>query len=207
MEFPAQLLPNENLKLIDCDISHHHLIRHTPTKDMWDSELNLLKEKAVCEPRTRMPDLSASLLGIFEECHICINILRESDFNNYCNPNISVSSPVLNKDYVIVEDRGCWFVEISKINNQKAEYVYNSDDLFAICKVIHTPMKWNFWHFSIRWFLPNENKFWYEIDERMRLRNWSKKLAHETRSIIRKFAKIEKPISDELDKSCYMIDN
>ena len=101
--------------------------------------------------------------------------------------------------------RGCWYVKISEIINQKAIYKYGDEGFNASCGIYHTPMKWNFWHFSIRWFLEKEQCYWHELDNKHKKKGWYQRLAHETRSIIRKFAKTDKPLSMNLPPSCYMI--
>ena len=74
----------------------------------------------------------------------------------------------------------------------------------AICHVKHTPMMWNYWHFSVRWKL-GDNEYWNELSPEER-KNWIKRLAHESRAHIQKYAFIGLPESEPLHENNFKID-
>ena len=207
MRYPINILPNANYKNIDCDLSDHYLIRHIPANNLGDliePSSGLIKQKIVFTPSDQAHDLSTSLLGVFEIEHLKIELTStgKSKYNKYCEPDCTVSTPVFKKDYHIKSDRHFWSLLISKINNNKANYEKSKLPLTAECKVQHSPMKWNYWHFSIRW--QTQDGLWHELPDNEKRKRWSRRLAHEVRSLIAMFAKIEEPNYFELEKSCYM---
>jgi len=188
-------------------MSEQYLVRHTPDKNIIDPDVGLIYEKAICSPsESNMPDLSTSLLGVFQIEHIQISLthIGIDVFSHYCEPDIVVEPiPIYEQDFLLDPERGCWLVQILKIHDEEADYKYNEDKLKAVCKVIHSPMAWNFWHFSVRWFLEKDNCYWHELEESDRKKKWSQRLAHETRSLVRKFATIELPEPNEIQPECY----
>lgn len=208
MEYPIVLLPNPERKLISCDVSEHHLVRYTKDKNVIDEAIGLVSDKAIGQPsETHLPDMSASLLGIYKIDHIALALTAVGLelYSNYCEPDINVDPiPVYEKDFVLDENRGFWFVQVLKVHEVKATYQIKEETFEAVCHVHHTPMLWNFWHFSVRWFVLNVNKFWHEMSkEEKKESGWNKILAHETRSIIRTFATIELPEPIEIQPECY----
>ncbi|GAB3414536.1 hypothetical protein [Niabella aquatica] len=70
---------------------------------------------------------------------------------------------------------------------------------------MHTPTKWNFWHFSIRWHITDKNAFLNDIDDLKEQKKIIKRLKSEARALIAKFASIEKPTYNQLDKNCFSV--
>jgi hypothetical protein len=210
MIYPAQILPNSNYKCIECDLSKHYLIRFTESNervDLFDESLNQVKQTQICHPSENMRDLSTSLLGVFETSFIKINLTEagKKKYNEYCDPDIVVETPVFNTDFIVKENRGFWVVLIGDINKIIADYTVGDIDtkFKATCIIEHTPMKWNYWHFSIRWNIEKKG-FWHklELNESQR-KKLGKRLGHEARATIAKFARIQEPCFSALETVNY----
>lgn len=203
MNYPSEILPKSTYKLITCDLSNHYLIRYTNSKkreDIFNEELNQIKQTEICSPSEGMNDLSTSLLGVFEPSFLQIDLTTfgKEKYNYYCEPDIEVDVPIFNEDFAIKDSRGFWVVLIGDINETTADYTKGDIDtkFKATCVIQHTPMKWNYWHFSIRWKTA-EQGFWHELKDSQR-KKLAKRLGHEARSNIAKFAKIEEPNYSQL---------
>ena len=184
MEYPTEILPSSEKEYIS-PLLNYWLIRHTNENDIWDDELDMLNESAVCSPKTNMPDLSCSLLGVFKEEHSKIWI-KNKDYLVYCEPKESVSIPKLEEDFEVVLNRNYWLLNVSKIENISVRYNRDNVEYSATCHVRHTPMKWNVYHISINWYLEQEKKYWHELSDELLKKGWSKeKLSSRTRSEIR----------------------
>ncbi len=206
MSYPIEILPNNNYKFITCDLSNYHLIRHTSASsfaEQIDESTGLLKQDYICKPRENICDLSTSLLSIFNNSHLSLNLLPEGKqkYNHYCPADLTVDIPVLNTDYETVLERHFWSILISKINQQQVDYQKSNDPFIAICCVCHTPMKWNYWHFSIRWLLPDG--FLHEKPEEEIKKKWVSRLAHEARSLVAMHAKSFLPEYELLEEAYY----
>ncbi len=181
MIYPIEILPQLGYKKIVTNPSHY-LIRYTEDSDYWDATLNQIKDKAICSPSTNMMDLSTSVFGVFTADYSKIKVTNES-YNEYCAPNITIPVPKHPDDFEMINTRDYWFILISKIQNLEVTYKFGEETFKAVCHVIHTPMKWNYWHFSIRWFLINEQKFWHELDDADKKKAWAKdRLSSNTRT-------------------------
>jgi hypothetical protein len=210
MSYPVKILPNENYKSIECDLSDHFLIRYIPMhnvnvlKDLIEPITGHIKQSYVFSPKERAQDLSTRLLGVFEISHLKIDLTKsgKGKYNEYCQPECKVSPPVFEEDYVINNDRHFWVLLISEINNIKVDFTKSNMPFKAICRVQHSPMKWNYWHFSVRW--ETDDGMWHELPDNEKKKKWSNRLAHEVRTLIAMYAKIEEPNYSELDKSCYI---
>jgi hypothetical protein len=207
MNFPIEILPKESYKIIDCDLSKHYLVRFTNTNDASDlinPETGLVKHEHICSPRDHVVDLSTNLLGVFELSFIQIRLTEEGrgEYNFYCAPNEEVDTPLFERDFVIDSNRLFWVLQIGKVHNTLVDYTKSNLPFKAKCIVIHTPMKWNYWHFSIRW--KTEEGFWNELGQKER-EKLGKRLAHEARVHLTMFARVEEPNYYELEKECYLI--
>lgn len=209
MKFPHELLPNKNNKFISCDLSKHFLIRYTETSvvsEIWDEDLQQINQAFVCSPRSHITDLSTSLLGIFKQNHITIELTSSGKgaYSKYCAPDLFIDPPVYKQHFLINDARGFWVIMIEKIDGQIAEYINPETHvrISVVCKVIHTPMMWNFWHFSIRWQL-DTGEMLHELEDKQR-KKLERKLAGESRALIAKYAVIKMPNYSILDSECYL---
>jgi hypothetical protein len=62
-------------------------------------------------------------------------------------------------------------------------------------------MRWNYWHFSVRW--QTEEDMIHELPESERKKKWANRLAHEARSLIAQFARMDVPVYPPLNTWIY----
>ena len=198
MRYPSEILPNANYKLINCDLSSFYLIRFTHSNirsDIFDDTVNQVRQTQIVDPSKGMDDLSTNLLGIFTPDHIQIKLtdLGKSKYNEYCEPDAVVATPISDLDYTWLTSRGFWVVLVGDINAITADYTKGDIDtkFKATCVIEHMPMKWNYWHFSIRWETEDLG-FWHKLNDNQK-KKLAKRLGHEARANIAMFAKIEQP--------------
>lgn len=207
MQYPKKLLPKERYKLILDGLDGAYLIRSTKTKEDLKNESGEIKIEHICSPSENIQDLSTSLLGVFEPSHSYIELTPEGKevyAKEYCTPDCEVDAPIYETHFDWDESKGFWFVKIEFIEGQLAEYINSSPSLKATCSVQHTPMKWNFWHFSIRWRF-EDGRFYHELPDSERKKDrLRKRLSHEARSIIAKFADTVEPNYSELNTQYYI---
>lgn len=198
MDYPLALLPKENHKIIDCDLTGCCLIRHShlPNVDLLDN-LGLLKNEVI--QSKDLPDFSTSLFGIFTLEDIKIKVTNGA-YQCYCQPNCIVDTPIFEDDFEYDSNRGHWSILFDSIHNQKIEYA--DQDFTAICQIHHTPMKWNFWHFSVQWYINDINDFWHNNLE-YQTPAIRKKLAFEARGLIKKFGKAAVISDKKIKENCY----
>lgn len=206
MNYPTRILPNRTYKSIECDLSSHYLIRFTNTDNIQEiihQETGFVKQEHICTPRKNAADLSTSLLGVFEVSHVQIQLTEDgkAKYNIYCKPDESIEPPVYQQDFELNTSRHFWVVLIKDIINAEVDYTKSNNLPFkANCIIEHTPMKWNFWHFSIRW--KTEGNFWHELEEKEQ-EKLAKRLGSEVRAYISKYAKVREPDYTELEEIFY----
>jgi hypothetical protein len=205
MNYPTEILPNKNYKLIDCDLSAHFLMRLIETTDaaeIFDLITGKILIHQICSPTERIDDFSTSMHGIYNESHIRLNFTSEGKkkFMSYCEPDKEGEIPVFGTHFTNDANRSFWFVMINQLHNKKFDYTRNNDPFIAICSVHHTPARWNYWHFSLRWETdlgPLDN-----LEGKQR-KNVAKRIGHSLRVIISHFASFGNPPHIHLNKSCY----
>lgn len=205
MNYPTRILPQTSYKLIDCDLSSHYLIRYTNTNDILEiinPETGFVKQEHICTPKKHASDLSTSLLGVFEVTHIQIQLTEvgKTKYNDYCQPDANIDVPIFQQDFERNTSRHFWVILIKDILNAEVDYLKSNTPFKANCIIQHTPMKWNFWHFSIRWKV--EDGYWHELTEKEQ-EKLAKRLGSEVRAYISKYAKVEEPNYEELDEILY----
>lgn len=202
MDYPSALLPKSNYKFIDCNLSNFCLLRHShiPQEDLLDDIGNLKNDVIVSGAEKYLPDFSMSLYGIFQLNHINIRITN-LDYQQYCDPNTDAQIPIFGNDFELVKNRGYWTVMITSINNQIVDFEDGS--LSAVCKVRHTPMLWNFWHFSINWYINEIGEYWHN-QPKFHTRSTRRKLISEGRGLLKEFSKPFLLSKDIIGKDCYI---
>lgn len=199
MDYPIVLLPSTNHKTIDCDLSEFCLVRHSHLdNDNILNENSSLKDEVI--QSKELPDLSTSLYGVFTIEHTKLRVVNPA-FQDYCVPNYDSDTPVYNSDFVLVPNRGYWTIPIVSINQQEVNY--SDEEFSATCHVIHTPMKWNFWHFSIRWFIEDIDDFWHNKPE-YQTKSIRRKLSFEIKSLLKEFGKPIVQLDKCIASDCYL---
>jgi len=206
MNYPTRILPQRAYKSIDCDLSSHYLIRFTNSShvsEITDPETGFVKAEFIFSPKKHGSDLSTSLLGIFEISHTRIELTESGKriYNEYCLPDCEVDVPMYEKDFQVNTSRNFWVILIEKIKD--AKITFNKGDLpfEAECFIQHTPMKWNYWHFSIRW--KTDEGFWHELSEKKQ-EKITKRIGHDVRAFISKFATTKEPNYSEIEEEFYL---
>lgn len=198
MLYPVEILPHPKRKLISCDVSDLWLAHFTTNADiskygpLVDAN-GLINSNHIANPSARMDDLSMNLLGVFTEIHSKIEILKPAQeyYNVYCKPDDLVKKPLSPQDFKQNDDRVNWFVQIQKFNKYVCDFKMGEKqtDFKAICEITHTPMRWNFWHFSIRWYIEGKG-YLHEMEEKDR-KKYASKIGKDTKGVLAKVAKSE----------------
>ena len=161
MNYPVRLLPQSNYKKIDWskDLSPLFLLRYTKTQDILD-ETKKLRIECIATQADHLRDLSTNLLGYFLiEDHKIEIIQNEKFFFCEWNEGEYVREPICNVDFVVNEDRGCFYFNIEEIVSSTflhIDHTDNNKNYQLTFKILHTPVVCNFWHFSIRVFYENQ---------------------------------------------------
>ncbi|HRO43456.1 MAG TPA: hypothetical protein PL009_11530 [Flavipsychrobacter sp.] len=181
------------------------MIRHTATSNLseiWDEELEQIRVEHICSPREHISDLSTSLHGVFERDDIYLELTAKGKgkYASYCAPNESVGVPMFGVDFVRNEDRGAWYVQIGYLDGQAVAYQKGDSSFKAVCHVVHTPMLWNFWHFSLRWATDHGNLEELPVKEQKKI---AQKVGFSGRVLIARTAIVVAPRVYVLAQKCY----
>lgn len=210
MSYPIEILPNSKYKRIEGNLSGHFLLRYTKTNDpndLWDSNFNQIKDSIVCHPRENILDLSTSLLGVYNENHVTIELTKVGlqEYDIECEPNENVDCPTYDVHYFFNENKGFWVISIDSVLNTIVDYSAHENNIrfIATCFVIHTPRKWNYWHFSFRWQL-DSGEIVETIDDAKRKKKLARLIGSEARAMLAKNAKIRIPAHKVLEAQNYL---
>ncbi len=181
MDYPFHLLPQRNYKIIPYEawMNAYHLLHHTRDKDLLDPETNLLKLDYIVINTDHLKDFSTNLLGIFtpKDCYWSIKKQRSDEyFGKSWEEGEEVASPLFD-DFEYHDERGLFYLKIENFARKEVRS-RSEDEITVICDVLHTPVRFNFWHFSLRW--RNETGEHIHELKANRIRNFFK-------SVIRKF--------------------
>ena len=205
MDYPQEILPCSNYKSIDCNLSEHFLIRLTNTdkiEEIVDQETGNVQLQQICSPEERIDDLSCSLLGIYNIPHIRLGFTAEgkAKYMHYCPPDEDIETPTYQADFTNDANRHYWCIPIHKIDGVPFDYTRGNDPFTAVCIVKHTPMRWNYWHFSLRW--QTDLGALEDLDEKTR-KKVARRIGHSARVALSHLAKVECPDHENLSTNCY----
>jgi len=204
MNYPEEILPGIEYKQINCDLSGHFLLRFVETSDpskLIDPVTEKLSVNAICSPREHIQDLSMNLLGIFKAdyMHLAFHKSVYGKFMEYCDPDTIVDVPIFEKEFYHQPNRAGWYIDINQLHNKLFSYQKGNQDLTAICRIIHSPMRWNYWHFSIRWTTDQNLE---DMDLKQR-NNVAQKIGFAARVQFASLARMQPPDCPILEKACY----
>lgn len=209
--YPEVLLPTVKFKYIDCDISDYDLIRHFDVVDNTPihNELDEIDVQYICHPSAQINDLSMSLLGIFKPTHTQISLTRQGKevFGIECLPDFDGLPPTYQTDFIIDGKRCYWVIQCEFINEMKVVINIDNKDVEVISYIVHTPMKWNFWHYSIRWQIGNEDLHSINKYSKNQLKNIFSKIGAKARSNIIHLATTIAEVYPIIGKACYSNNN
>jgi hypothetical protein len=196
MIYPEHLLPQFNYKLISetDELCLCTLVRHTSSKDLFLTGTETVDPDKLQIQSGHLKDLSTNLLGIFKIEDIYVEVLNNT-FYDLWNVGENTVTPLIHKDFCINNDRGFFFFNINEIIHLELPLIQNYTILF---KVIHTPTKCNFWHFSIRAYSKN-----IEISEMPISENQKKKIWKSLKDFLVGIAFTSYPDSKIIDKQHY----
>ena len=205
IDYPAKLLPQSNYKKIEWSNDLHplFLLRQTPTQDLLNNT-NKLKEEYITKQTDHLRDLSTNLLGEFSVEDNKVEVInKEKDFFHEWNEGDDVSEPVYNEDFVINENRGCFYWNIKEIVSLEISHTDHIDnnDYQLNFKILHTPIKCNFWHFSIRVFSENQK----EVSDLAVRASLKKTFWRKAKEQLRECAIVKTPDFSKLDSKHYKI--
>lgn len=215
MEYPLEILPHPSKKFLNgYPYENCFLIRAIDNLEsldysLWDVHLGHIKVEALCTPRERICDLSTSLLGVFDYEHNSIRLTPSGKvyYAQECPPDFKVNPPEFPADFFRDIKRKHWCVELKNIVNQEINYSLDGRSEHvsrAICHVRHTPMRWNFWHHSISWYLPDYENYLEDLEDIGLKRRITKKIALLARLMLAKQARIDAPTIERIEEACYL---
>jgi hypothetical protein len=160
MAYPHQLLPEAHYQLLDFSqirSQSYFLIRHTDSTNILDPE-NRVKAENVAFQTDHLRDYSINLLGVFQPVDVGWQFAKESAYLNAWTPGDSaVPLPIIGTDVSFVSSRGSFFLLIDTFHQIQFLIETPTGKQTATCQVLHTPIRGNFWHCSLRWFVDGED--------------------------------------------------
>jgi hypothetical protein len=209
MDYPAQILPQRNFKLIVADLSGYFLLRITPTDkkdELIDKATNNANVKYLCSPREQLIDFSCSLLGVYLPEHVLIKLTKVGGekYSHYCNPDDEVEAPIYETHFILNPGRGFLCAPISELHGTEFKYKdpknHNAEEEKFTCLVCHTPMMWNYWHFSLHWNTPTTMiKDYNDKTSRKEIQ----KIAHMARTLLSEILIADPPAYKEIPKEFF----
>lgn len=199
MIYPLHLLPQIEYKSINCDLSEYYLTRHFDILDdstpLVDAN-GLLEDKYLFSPSSRLGDMSTSLLSVFERYDINVALTRPAgvkSFAVYCNNDFTSTIPKIFEHFYFANNRSSWQIKIGTIHGIELNSLNadGSNEKAFYCEIIHTPAKWNFWHFSIRWKFADGNYFFQLFEENKVNKGNIKRISSAVRILLKKHAELD----------------
>jgi hypothetical protein len=158
MIYPEHLLPKPNYCIIQWrnELCEHYLLRTAPTADVVDTETGMVRVLFVNDnSREQLIDYSTSLAGGFKTSDAAIEWNkngRKTYFTEAWTEGKAVDIPT-KEDFIVREHFGCFYYSIQTIHHypQPIDIQRITQHTKANCFVCHTPKNGNFWHYSVRW--------------------------------------------------------
>lgn len=157
MPYPTHLLPQPEYCLIEWHdkLRQCYLIRSAPNADVIDPDTAKVRAKYVNDgSREHLKDYSTNLFGVFTIADAAIRV-EKTERKNYLTglwtPG-EVVEPPMETDFSVFPDHGFFFYSIGEIQDFPQPFTLsNRPNYVSQCYIAHTPTRSNFWHFSIRW--------------------------------------------------------
>lgn len=202
MVYPDRLLPRPNYRPIsDIEaLNSYFLQRSTPDSDVIDPETNTIKPSYISFQSGHLHDLSTNLISVFvPEDRFWRIVGEKKDYytRELWSVGETVVTPFHPNDFEYIDTLGAIYFLIHQLNGLSISYnIGDQDGFIAICKILHTPVRSNFWHFSLRWF--NE-----EGDVLLQKGSWKKRMLTSARAALIEFGVISEPKIQKIDISLY----
>ena len=199
MEYPAHLLPLKNYKIIDFDkanLGFGYLVRHTDDTDIRDA-YGHLKGELIAIQSDHLRDYSTNLLGIFQLSDLQWQFKRETPCTLLWYPGDEAHRPTEQEVTLITQKRGCFFLNIATFNQARfSTKVEQEGEQQIACKIIHSPVKSNFWHCSLRWLCNDQGSHEWNKGKMNRMKAY-------IRSFISQKAELNEPVYQAIDPVTY----
>lgn len=171
MNYPQHLLPQSNYRKIEYndELNKCSLVRHTNTQDIFMVGTKDIDADVILFQSDHLRDLSTNLLGIFKIEDVYIEILNK-DFINDWESGQTILVPQFTQDFTINRDRSYFVLNIDDILGLNSSEQLTEKELTI--KILHTPTKSNFWHFSIRVYKNNTEVSLLEINDKQKSKLW-----------------------------------
>ena len=160
MKYPVRLLPRKNYRKVRLeDLSDQtSLVRSALTFEVED-DFGFLRTDAIVSRANDCADMSCNHNGMCEIKDLHIYIKDSKERNERWDE--ASDSKISDDEWLFKDPKPPLFInQIKKIHNKKYPDIKRPvgnkiESISIICKVIHDPMKYNFWHFEIRYFEGN----------------------------------------------------
>ncbi len=203
MLYPERLVPQPFFKFIDFNQANTHLsylVRFTDTRNILD-DLGYLREELISthESHNHLRDFSTYLLGIFTPDDIQWVWKKDTP----CLQEWAIGEeglvPASDEVSKAAVERGCFYLSVFECNgasfSTKNEQEGESE---FVCKVLHTPLRANFWHCSLRWYCNEQGSEEWNKGRMRRMKNY-------IRDFIVENALIKKPLYQSIDPISYTV--
>ncbi|NUQ24842.1 MAG: hypothetical protein HUU34_12895 [Saprospiraceae bacterium] len=160
MNYPGHLLPKPDYCCIPWmkELQGYFLLRSAPSSDLLDAETGMVRARFILgdnQSREILKDYSTNLLGIFTPDDAAIKLTnngRKAYLVGLWSEGEEVTPPV-EDDFEVLQDFGFFFYPIGVIHEfpQPLDIASKPQYTEARCYICHTPVRSNFWHFSVRW--------------------------------------------------------
>jgi len=209
MEYPEELLPQHNYKVIETkDLNPEHSILRKSLRSKTESLDNLgdVRIDAIFEKEKEVFGLSINLFGIFT-CEYLKIIVINTKFHEDWNPGDKI--PIIDEiEFTIDENAFPLFFKIKDLHNKSIPYKKNLPKIKGIknfegfCCIDHKPTKCNFWHFELSVYDSDLKQTYINASKK----TWQKEIAHFlSKSILKMHVSIDVPEKIKISKSCYIM--
>lgn len=201
MDYPERLIPKPDYRIIKdtTPIRAHCLQRSTKDTTILNPETGKIKVEYIAFQRDHLRDLSTNLIGVFKTEDRYWRIIgdRKVYFISLWNEGEIVTPPT-EDDLEYNEQFGAIYFSIDELLNMTVPYTRGNEqeEKTVWCKVLHTPVRSNFWHCSIRWF----NEDGDIIDQKGK---WSKRMLSTARSMLVELGRLEPVLEEKIPEEVY----
>ncbi len=201
MDYPDHLIPKPDYRIIKdtTPIRAHCLQRSTGDTAILNPDTGKIKVEYIAFQTDHLRDLSTNLIGVFQIEDRCWRISgeRKVHYIELWREGETVTPPA-KEDWEYNEQFGAIYFPIDELLNMTVPYTKGNDpeQKTVQCKVLHTPVRSNFWHCSIRWF----NEDGDMIDQKG---NWRKRMLSTARSMLVELGRLEPDFEEEVAEHLY----
>ena len=201
MDYPDHLIPKPDYRIIKdtTAIGVHCLQRSTKDNAILNPDTGKIKVEYIAFQRDHLRDLSTNLIGVFKTEDRFWKIVgdRKAHYTELWHEGEKVTH-LTKEDWSYNEQFGAIYFPIDELLNMTVPYTRGNDpeQKTVQCKVLHTPVRSNFWHCSIRWF----NEDGDMIDQKGK---WSKRMLSTARSMLVELGRLEPDFEEEVAEHLY----